>query len=201
MKRRLILSLATFAATLTPTILSAAPDEGHGAPSAPAPSVTLSNPPCAVENVYYEMADMPIWQIGFGVTNPRPTAASDLLMVVIGADFYRNYAFSSAQGFGGASLLLTEEVPGSGVISVSEEQLDEPLRFNAFSVSEAGGVTMLIDPPQAGDPAPAALYLPDLSRHYWYDESSVDPETGETVPDRVDIPRALFLPTCLDPAE
>ncbi len=177
--------------------IPAQPADGKTAETEPT-TVALGNPACTIENARYRNSADPDWQLLFGKTDPRPTAASDLLLIVTDGDIYRNYAFSQSQGFGGVGLLTTDEEAESGVLMPAEEQPEEILHFHGFRIGDTGGAVMLIDAPQADDPAPAAIYLPDLSRHYWYDGYREDLETGERTPARYDMPRALFLPECMD---
>ncbi len=153
---------------------------------------------CPIEAAVYTNPVEPIWEVSFRKPQFAPTAASDLLMMVTGSAFVRDFAFTQSQGFGGSYLLVADDDAEAGQPMPTEEQPEDALAFHAFERGDAGGLIRLADAPLAGEGAPVALYLPDLSKYFWYDDHYVDIETGETLPDRVDMPQAIFIGACAD---
>lgn len=151
---------------------------------------------CPITKAIYLLPNDPDWTLSFVKPKHAPTASSDLLMVVTGIDFVRDFAFASAQGFGGTSLLLAEDDEEAGQPMAASEQPDDPMAFHAFRIDAAGGLSRVSDAPMADGEAPVAIYIPDVSRHFWYDEHYVDNETGERIAEPVDMAQGLFLGVC-----
>lgn len=152
---------------------------------------------CPITKAIYLQPNDPDWTIGFTKPKHAPTASSDLLMTVSGIDFVRDFAFASAQGFGGTSLLVTEDDQEAGQPMAASDQPDDPMAFHAFRIDAAGGLSRISDAPMADSDAPVAIYIPDVSRYFWYDEHYVDNETGKIIPEPIDMAQGLFLGTCL----
>lgn len=151
---------------------------------------------CDITKATYEMPGAPDWAVNFYQPKHPPTAASDVLMVVTGIDFVRDFALTSAQGFGGTSLLVTEDDEDAGQPLVSVEQPEDAMAFHALYLDDKGGLVRSENAPLAAADAPVAIYIPDVSKHFWYDEQYVDTETGEPVPGPVDMPQGLFIGSC-----
>lgn len=152
---------------------------------------------CDITKATYEMPGAPDWAVDFYQPKHPPTAASDLLMVVQGIDFVRDFALTSAQGFGGTSLLATKDDQDEGQPLVADDQPEDSMAFHAFYLDDQGGLTRSKNAPVATDKAPVAIYIPDVSKHFWYDEHYVDNETGDRTPDPVDMPQGLFIGKCV----
>lgn len=144
------------------------------------PALQVEAPSCPVERVAYRTA----WPTQFALrfVKPRfsPGAASDLLLAIEALDEDMTvrstdyFAFAQAQGFGSISLIPVDGPGNANGPPEPEEgyEADEPLYFNAFN-AEPSRMTFIESPPQSGDPAPFALYLPDVARRYWYSNPSV----------------------------
>lgn len=153
---------------------------------------------CPIEKAVYENPEQTEWQLVFTKPEHRPSAASDLLLSVTGIDFVMDFAFTASQGFGGTYLLTTshdEETDQS--FPASEEDQPGNIAFYGLNPGKHGGLLPMEDPPQSDEAAPAAIFIPDVSRHFWYDAKYVDSETGETLHDPVDIDQAMFFVKCL----
>ncbi len=152
---------------------------------------------CGATEAYYTMPGDEIWAVNFTKPKHPPSAASDLLMTITGVDFVRDFAFTSAQGFGGTSLLVTEDDEEAGQPMPAAEQPADSMAFHAFTLDEAGGLVRMADAPTGGGTAPVAIYIPDVSRYFWYDDKYVDIETGKTLDEPVDMPQGVFIGHCL----
>lgn len=151
---------------------------------------------CPITKASYAMPGAEDWAVQFFKPKHAPTASSDLLMMVTGIDFVSDFAFASAQGFGGTSLLLADDDEDAGQPMPAAKQPEDSMAFHAFAISAEGGLMRIETAPMSTDKAPVAIYIPDVSKHFWYDEKYVDNETGETIDERVDMPQGLFIGSC-----
>ncbi|MFC4291600.1 hypothetical protein ACFOWX_04135 [Sphingorhabdus arenilitoris] len=153
--------------------------------------------PCTIQDAVYTIAGEKAWEISFTQPKIRPSAASDLLLMVTGSAFVRDFSFEASQGFGGTYLQVTVDDAELGQSMPAEDQPDDPIAFHGFAQNQAGGLVRLPDAPQSGDMAPVAIYIPDVSKYFWYDEKYTDIETGETLDEPVALPQGLFMGSCL----
>ena len=162
----------------------------------PEAETPLTGLECKAEKVTYSLPGNAIWAAHLTKPNIRPSAASDMLLMVTGPAFVRDFSFETSQGFGGTYLQVTDYDEDTEQSMPAAKQPEDAIAFHAFARNASGGWMRIADAPQSDGIVPVAIYIPDVSKHFWYNEKYEDIETGETLEDVVDMPQGLLIGTC-----
>lgn len=156
---------------------------------------------CPAERAVYELRvpdEADVWQITLVPARNHASIASDLYLRLTTPQRAYWFTFSVSQGYSGISVLpVTEPYHADGPQDLlgppfgsNEEGVNDPdilnaLRFLAFD----SDLNVALEPPVAGEDAPAFLMLPEIGRALWYDAAAL---SGDAAADRDPVPRGVF---------
>ena len=161
---------------------------------------------CPAERTLYALTgEEGRFEIGFLPSLHYASMASDLYLFLRTPQRSYWFTFSVSNGYGGMTLLPVTDPHRSDAQPDGPRQLlelgaDDPealdviesLRFYAMDED----FTFWFDPPNAGDPAPAYIMVPEIGLALWYGPSRL---TDDPAAERDPMPRGVFQRVdCLD---
>lgn len=157
---------------------------------------------CPAERAVYTLKSDPAFSAGFIPAKHYASMASNLYFWIRSPQRTYWFTLSTGVGYTGISLgpvgdpyVAADDDPDNGPVTIDPD--DASLRHLRVYPMERD-LTVLFDPPNAGDPAPYAMFAPEIGTVLWY--SPRDLTLDETA-ERDAMDRGVFIRTgCLDTA-
>lgn len=161
----------------------------------------LSADQCPAERAIYELVDEESrFEIGFRAAHNYASIASDLYLYLTTPQRTYWFTFSVSNGYSGTTLIPVTDPTRADAVPDGPRELitlgsDDPqdldvlrsLRFYALDAD----LTFWFDPPNAGEPAPAYVMVPEIGLSLWYSAGQL---TDDVTADRDPMPRGVFKP-------
>lgn len=159
-------------------------------------------PSCPAERAVYTLKSDPAFSAGFIPAKHHASTASNLYFWIMSPQRTYWFTFGTGVGYTGISLgpvgdpyVADGGDPDNGPVVIEP---DETSHRSLHIYPLKRDLTVLENPPSAGDPAPDALFAPEIGSVLWYSPRDVTlDETAERDP----MARGVFLRSgCLDEA-